>query len=132
MACDEKTEVLAGSTVVLLARVVRSDLAYAQITDVASVGVFLVDQDDDEDLNRNRCYLGQPAVVLVPILSPSPADVVFDSLQTDARWGRRDSLGYNVAVKLGMPTVAGDYDCRISLTMSNGDVQVVRYSLDVE
>jgi hypothetical protein len=66
----------------ILSRIKNRAGNWAVQSDIASITVRVVDEATNE---------------LISTSSPAVADVVFNSLQVDGRWGKKDLLGFNVA-----------------------------------
>ena len=74
--------IIAGNTIILLARVIASDGTAIQQADVDSISVYYEDTEDDDDTGTT--------------LSLVVANTVYDTLQTAAKWTDKvDSTGYN-------------------------------------
>ncbi len=112
-----------NSSITLLARVVGDDGQSISLTDVDSAGysVYLLNDDDADD---RTAITGHSGVAL------TPADVVFDSLQTD-------SIGYNFRHVLDVSqnpafAIAGRrYLVEVELTPPSGQVMVLRFRVNV-
>ena len=118
-----------NSSITLLARVVGDDGQAITPTDVdsASYSVYLLNDDDADD---RTAITGHSGVAL------TPADVVFDSLQTDSLW-TADSIGYNFRHVLDVSqnpafAIAGRrYLVEVELTPPSGQVMVLRFRVNV-
>jgi hypothetical protein len=134
---------VAGSTVVLMARLKKSDDTYVVPNDVTSVRV-----DAYEDLyptyaaapltpygNFNQTIRTPVNSAGVPITdgsayaTPAVSSVVFNTPQTDSRW-ELDSTGYNVAYTITAPVYHQQLDVRITFTLTTGDTLVLAYLID--
>jgi len=127
MSTDTYGTVFKGGTATCLARVVGQDAAAITRTDVSSIqySVYLLETDDPD---ARAAVEGHDAVALDKI------SVVFDSLQTDARW-TRDSTGYNfrhtidVASEAAFALAGRDYLVEYRLAPVDGQVVLVRFRL---
>src|SRR5437764_544104 len=121
MSCHDCTNnpvsfcVVAGNTNVLMARLKITDGVYLIQSDVESISVYVYE----------ITLTGRVAVDLDgvesdgdPVDSPDAADVIFDDLQTDDRWGR-DSVGYNMAYEFAAPDPDKEYEVRIKITTTD-------------
>ncbi len=117
-----------GGTVSCLARVVGEDAAAINQSTIASAtySVFLLD-DNDPDLRS--AVSGYDAVSL------AVSSIIFNSLQTDARW-TADEVGYNFRHTIDISTnnafaIAGrNYLIEYRLTPSSGQVIIVRFRVN--
>jgi hypothetical protein len=118
-----------NATVTLLARIVGNDCANVRRADIASLtySVYLL---DDDDADARNAVTGHAAAAL------TPADVLFDVLQTDALW-TADDAGYNfrhlldVSAHAAFPTAGRRYLVEYRLTPAAGQVIVVRFRVNV-
>jgi hypothetical protein len=112
-----------GSTVIL-ARIVDAEGTPIQQADLSSISysVYLLDEVDPDTMTVATGHDGETLTI---------ADVVYDTLQTDAIWDV-DSTGYNFKHTLDVSTnqaftVAGrDYQIRYELTPTTGQVVIAR------
>lgn len=126
-ACDIYGTVHKGATTTILARIV--DNAAANVTQSAitsgTYSIFLLD-DDDVDVRT--------AIANHQDVSLTVASVIFDTLQTDARW-TVDATGYNFRHTIDVSTneaftIAGrNYLVEYLLTPTSGQVIIVRAKL---
>lgn len=132
MACNADKQLIttvhavAGSTVVLLARVTTTTAVNVVQADVTSVRV-----DVNEVTDANLIPVdeeGEEVTDGSAYQTPVVADVVFNTLQTDSRWDV-DSTGYNVAYKFTAPKRDKTYDVRVTLAMENGDTLVLPFEV---
>ncbi|HUT11854.1 MAG TPA: hypothetical protein VMY42_15240 [Thermoguttaceae bacterium] len=120
---------LKNSSVTLLARVVGSDGQSIVQADIASAkySVYLL---DDQDADERTSVSGHADVAV------AVADLIFNSLQTDALW-TVDAVGYNLRHVLDVSakaafTVAGRrYLVEFELTPGSGQVILVRFRVNV-
>jgi len=127
MSTDTHGTVFKGGSATCLARVVGHDAAPITRTDVSSIeySIYLLEADDPDS---RTAVDGHDQVALDKI------SVVFDSLQTDARW-TRDAVGYNFRHTISVTSndafaVAGrDYLVEYRLSPCNGQVILVRFRL---
>ncbi|MBN1590948.1 MAG: hypothetical protein JW888_15650 [Pirellulales bacterium] len=127
MSTDTYGTVFKGGSVTCLARVVGHDAAAVTRTDILSVqySLYLLENDDPDS---RTVVAGHDAVALDKI------SVLFDSLQTDARW-TRDATGYNFRHTLDVVSSAAfglagrDYLVEYRLTPYLGQVILVRFRL---
>jgi hypothetical protein len=127
MSTDTYATVLKNGSATCMARVVGHDAAAVTRTDVASIAysIYLLDADDPDS---RTVVAGHNSAALDKI------SVVFDSLQTDARW-TRDAVGYNFRHAIDVTlypafTLAGrDYLVEYRLTPYVGQVILVRFRL---
>ena len=113
----------------LLARVVGSDGQAVTQADIASAkyAVYLL---DDQDADGRTSVDGHTDVSL------TVADVVFDSLQTDALW-TVDELGYNfrhtldVSAKQAFATAGRRFLVQYELVPNSGQAILVRFRVNV-
>ena len=127
-AADTYGTALKNGSVTLLARVVGKDGANVVQTDIASAeySVYLL---DDQDADARTAITGHTGV------SPAVADVIFNSLQTDALW-TVDTTGYNFRHVLDVSanqafTIAGRrFLVEFELTPSSGQVILVRFRIN--
>ena len=118
-----------NSSITLLARVVGEDGRAISLTDVtaASYSVYLL---DDDDADSRSVVTGHSDVSL------TPADIVFDSLQTDSLW-TADSTGYNfrhvldVSQNPAFATAGRRYLVEVQLTPTSGQKIVLRFRVNV-
>jgi len=128
-ATDIQGVVFKNGTATLLARIVGSDAAAINQADIDSIA-YSVYQLDESDPNAATVIPGHDNVSL------SVSDVVFNTLQVDARW-TIDSVGYNFRHEIDVSTspaftVAGPYfQVRYELTPIVGQVVVARFKLRV-
>jgi hypothetical protein len=127
MSTDTYGTVLLGGTATCLARIVGRDAQAITRTDIASVeySVYLLDENEPQ---TRTVVDGHDGVALDKI------NVVFDQLQTDARW-TRDATGYNFRHTIGVAFAPAftlcrrDYLVEYRLTPYGGEVIVVRFRL---
>jgi len=127
-AADIYGTVLKSGTATFLARVVGNDGAAVVRADIssASYSVYLL---DDQDADGRAAVSGHAGVSL------TVADVVFDTLQTDARW-TVDATGYNfrhtidVSVGAAFAVAGRRYLVEYQLTPAAGQVILVRFRLN--
>ena len=118
-----------NGSITLLARVVGADGRNLALADVSSAQytVYLLD-DDDAD--------GRTAVTGHTNVALTPADVIFDSLQTDALW-TADTTGYNFRHVLDISqnqafAIAGRrYLVEVELTPPTGQSMLIRFRVNV-
>jgi len=118
-----------NGSITLLARVVGVDGQNLALADVSSAQytVYLLD-DDDAD--------GRTAVTGHTNVALTPADVIFDSLQTDALW-TADTTGYNFRHVLDISqnqafAIAGRrYLVEVELTPPTGQSMLIRFRVNV-
>ncbi len=127
-AADIYGKAFKNGSATLLARVVGSDGVAITRSDVASArySVYLL---DDHDADARQVLAGHDGVSL------AVADVVFDSLQTDALW-TVDSTGYNfrhvvdVSANQAFSAAGRRFLVEFTLTPSAGQVILVRFRID--
>ena len=128
MSNDTYATVEKGGTVTCLARVVGEDatvISQATIS-TATYSVFLLDDDDPDSRTVVTGHNGASLVV---------ASIIFNSLQTDARW-TADSTGYNFRHTVDVSSnnafaVAGrNYLVEYLLMPASGQVIIVRFRLN--
>ncbi len=128
MSNDTYGAVEKGGTVTCLARVVGEDAAAINQTTVSTVtySVFLLDDDDPDSRTVVSGHDGASLTV---------STVIFNSLQTDARWSV-DSTGYNFRHTIDISsndafTIGGrNYLVEYRLMPSSGQVIIVRFRLN--
>ena len=128
MSNDTYGTVQKGGTATCLARVVGEDAAAISQTDIstATYSVFLLDDDDPDGRTVVSGHDGESLVA---------ASIIFNSLQTDARW-TVDDTGYNFRHTIDISTdnaftVAGrNYLVEYRLVPSAGQVIIVRFRLN--
>jgi len=126
---DTYCTVAKNGTATLLARVVGADGANIAQADISSItyAVWLL---DEQDADSRTAVTGHGSTALVV------ADVVFNTLQTDAIW-TKDSTGYNFAHTVPISvnqafTIAGrEYLVEYRLTPASGEVIVLRFRIAV-
>ena len=127
MSIETFGTVFKGGTATCLARVVGHDAAPITRTDVVSIryGVYLLDRHEPDS---RVAVVGHENAILDKL------DVLFDGLQTDARW-TRDAVGYNfrhaidVASSPAFTLAQRDYLVEYRLTPAVGQVILVRFRL---
>jgi hypothetical protein len=140
MACDCNAKtycVIAGSTVLLMARVKKIDNTYLTLATTSAIRVDVYELDDpkihvDEagveiDANSDGTYDAFD--------EPAKTAVFDDTLQTDSRWtdsADGDSTGFNVAYAIALPTSNEAYDVRITITASDGHDYVIAWNINAE
>jgi hypothetical protein len=118
-----------NSSITLLARVTGNDGQNIALADVDSArySVYLL---DDDDADSRTAVTGHSAATL------TLADVIFDSLQTDAPW-TVDSTGYNFRHVLDVSqnpafAIAGRrYLVEVELIPPTGQTIIVRFQVNV-
>ncbi len=125
-AADIHGTAFRNGSATLMARVVGSDAQAIVQADVASAkySVYLLDDQDPDD---RTAVSGHTDVALVV------ADLIYDSLQTDARW-TVDQTGYNLRHELDVSSndafaAAGRYLAEVELTPGVGQVILVRFRI---
>lgn len=119
--------VFKGGSVTCLARVVGHNAVAITRTDVAAIeySVYLLEADDPDS---RTVVSGHDGVAL------DKMSVIYDSLQTDARW-TRDAVGYNyrhaidVASNAAFALAGRDYLVEYRLTPTAGQVILIRFRL---
>ena len=127
MSTDTYGTAFKDGSVTCLARVVGHNAAAVTRTDISSIeySIYLLEADDPDS---RTAVTGHTDVALDKI------SVVFDSLQTDARW-TRDTTGYNfrhtinVAASAAFTLAGRDYLVEYRLTPYSGQVILVRFRL---
>ena len=128
MSNDTYGTVEKGGTVTCLARVVGEDaVAITQTTiSTATYSVFLLDDDDPDS---RTVVVGHDGASL------TVSAIIFNTLQTDARW-TVDSTGYNFRHTIDVSsndafTIAGrNYLVEYRLVPASGQVIIVRFRLN--
>jgi hypothetical protein len=128
-ATDIYGTVFKNSSVTLLARIVDENGANIQLANIAAAEytAYLL---DDQDADARIAVIGHAGVSL------TPANVLHDSLQTDAVW-TVDTTGYNFRHTLDVSshpvfTVAGRrYLIEYRLTPNAGQILLIRFRLNV-
>ena len=125
-AADIHGTAFRNGSATLMTRVVGSDAEAIVQADLASAEytVYLLNDQDPDD---RTAVTGHTDVALVV------ADLIFDSLQTDARW-TVDQTGYNFRHELDVSAneafaAAGRYLVEFELTPSVGQVILVRFRI---
>jgi len=129
-ASDTFGSVFQQGTATLMARLVGADAAAIVQADIASIeySVFLLDDSVPSSRTVVTGHDGESLAV---------ADVIYDALQTDARW-TVDSTGYNfrhtidVSSNEAFETAGRRCLVEYRLTPTSGQVIVVRFKLQVE
>ncbi|MBN2024066.1 MAG: hypothetical protein JW809_14885 [Pirellulales bacterium] len=127
MTRDDRGLVFKNGTATLLARVVGEDAAPIGQADIDSI-VYSIYQLDAADADCRLAIAGHADVPL------AVEDVIFDTLQTDARW-TADAIGYNFAHTIDVATapafaIAGrDYLVEYRLAPVAGQLILVRFRL---
>ena len=114
MATTHELTVFEDSGFSLMARVTGNDAENIQQADISSISYYVEDLDDDD---------ATPATGTLTV-----ADVVFDTLQTDARWDE-DATGYNFRWDVPASLVATGnhrYVFEIKFTPASGEPFHVR------
>ena len=118
-----------NGSITLLARVVGGDGQNIVLADVSSAK-YTVHLLDDDDADNRTAVTGHTNVAL------TPADVIFNSLQTDALW-TADTTGYNFRHVLDISqdqafAVAGRrYLVEVELTPPTGQLMLIRFRVNV-
>ncbi|HUT14067.1 MAG TPA: hypothetical protein VMY42_26500 [Thermoguttaceae bacterium] len=128
-AADTQAIVFKNGTATCLARVVGNDAANLVQADIsaASYSIYLL---DDDDADSRTAVTGHAAVSL------TVADLLFDSLQTDALW-TADATGYNFRHAIDISTdvafaIAGRrYLVEFTLTPVTGQTILIRFRLNI-
>lgn len=113
---------VAGSTIVLMARVAGTDNVNLTQGDVSAirVDVYEIGDGDYTAVDSSGAEITDGSAYEIPDVS----DTVYDTLQTDSRW-QEDSSGYNVAYKFAAPLRAKTYELRLTLTVGDDNLIVV-------
>lgn len=117
--------VFKNGTATMLARVVGADAANVTQSDI-STGTYSIYLLNDQDADSRTAVTGHTDAALVV------ADVIFDTLQTDAIW-TKDSTGYNFKHEIVISSneafaIAGrEYLVEVSLTPTSGELILVRF-----
>jgi hypothetical protein len=118
-----------NGSITLLARVVGGDGQNIAQADV-SAAEYTVHLLDDDDADSRTVVTGHANVAL------TPADVIFNSLQTDTLW-TADTTGYNFRYVLDISqdqafAVAGRrYLVEVELTPPSGQLVLIRFRVNV-
>ena len=128
MSNDTYGTVQKGGTATCLARVVGEDAVAINQTAIstATYSVFLLDDDDPDSRTAVDGHDGESLVI---------SSIIFNSLQTDARW-TVDDTGYNFRHTIEVSadnafTIAGrNYLVEYRLLPSAGQVIIVRFRLN--
>ena len=121
--------VFKNGTATMLARVVGADAANVTQSDI-STGTYSIYLLNDQDADSRTAVTGHTDAALVV------ADVIFDTLQTDAIW-TKDSTGYNFKHEIVISSneafaIAGrEYLVEVSLTPTSGELILVRFRTGV-
>lgn len=122
-------QVVAGSTIELMARISRGDGDPFASDNVASISIQVTDNGEPPCERPWRC--GEPLdAPQAPYDQPEVSSVVYDDLRTDA-WGA-DSVGYNVLYRISLPDPGTVYEVRITLSMASGGKVVLLYRIDAK
>lgn len=122
---------VADSTVVLLARVKKSDNTYLIQSDVTSVRVDLYDLTAGTGGTTIRTPVDATGTTISDgsaFDTPATTSVVYNALQTDSRWSV-DSTGYNVAYKITPPLIDHIYEARLTFALTDADHLVLAYQI---
>ncbi|HLA83834.1 MAG TPA: hypothetical protein VJL29_03490 [Thermoguttaceae bacterium] len=127
MSTDTHGTVFKNGSATCMARIVGHNAAAITRTDVAAIhyGIWLLAADDPD----SRTAVADHADVAIDKIS-----ILFDSLQTDARW-TRDAVGYNFRHTIDVTahpafTLAGrDYLVEYRLTPYIGQMILARFRL---
>lgn len=127
-AVDTHGSVFDGGTITNMARVTGADAANITQADVSSgtYSIFLLDDQDADD--RTGIALHQDIVLTI-------ASVIFDTLQTDARW-TIDDTGYNfrhtidISSNAAFETAGRRFLVEYKLTPASGQVIIVRFRVN--
>ena len=128
-AADVHGIVFKNGTATMLARVVGADAANVTQSDI-STGTYSIYLLNDQDADSRTAVTGHTDAALVV------ADVIFDTLQTDAIW-TKDSTGYNFKHEIVISSneafaIAGrEYLVEVSLTPTSGELILVRFRTGV-
>jgi hypothetical protein len=126
-AVDITGSVFKNGTATLLARVVGADAAAIQISDI-NAAKYSIYQLDEDDPDAGEAVTGHTDVDV------DPADLLFDSLQTDDLWDV-DPDGYNfrhtidVSSNPAFAAAGKSYRVVFTLTPTAGQVILVRFRL---
>ncbi len=110
------TTIWEDSGAYLMSRILGSDGAAIQQADVSSIAYSVYDMDDTSSPSTG---------------SLTVANVVYDTLQTDARW-TKDSTGYNFGWAAGASLFAGGdkvYTVEVAFTPASGEVYHVVFQV---
>lgn len=126
-AVDAQGQVFKNGSATLLARIVGKDAANVAQADISSAvySIYLLDEDDPD--SRTVVSGHDEASLAV-------ADIIYDTLQTDAIWSV-DATGYNFSHVVDVSTdtafeIAGrDYLVEFTLTPVTGQVIIVRFKV---
>lgn len=116
--CPTSVSIYEDSSVVLMARILHTDRNPIQQADFGSITIKAYDLAD----TSTTTY----AATLVV------ADVIFDTLQTDARW-TKDSTGYNfrtIAPPTAFPNGDSTYSVEVKITDSVSAVGFFTYTIN--
>jgi hypothetical protein len=131
-AVDTYGSAFDGGTITCMARVTGADAANIQQADISS-GVYSIYLLDNQDPDSRTAVTGHAAVALDVA---DPGSVIFDTLQTDARW-TVDSTGFNFAHTIDISenaafALAGrEYLVEYTLTPVSGQVIIIRFHINV-
>ena len=118
-----------NGSITCMARVTGADAANIQQADISS-GVYSLYLLDDQDPDSRTAVTGHAAGSL------TIASVIFDTLQTDARW-TVDSTGYNfkhvidISANVAFAIAGRRYLVEYTLTPASGQVIIVRFRVNV-
>jgi hypothetical protein len=119
--------VFAGGTVVLLARLVRSDNVTVVQSDIISIRVDLYDTSCGSytpvDVNGSKITDGSA------FATPSAAAVISNTVTFDSRW-KQDSVGWNSLYRIAPPIRDHQYQVRMTYALNNGDTLVDAFNID--
>ena len=126
-AVDTFGSVFKNGTITNMARITGADAANITQSDISSgtYSVFLLN-DQDADDRTATLHTDLPLTI---------ASVIFDTLQTDARW-TEDDTGYNfrhtvdVSSSTAFETAGRRYLVEYKLTPSSGQVIIARFQVD--
>lgn len=115
-------QAVVGGPLTLLGRVELEDATNAQQADIAS-GVYSIAKFDQDNESITTPVTGHTAVAL------TIADVIFDALQTDARW-TLDEIGYNFRQVINNEddlafATSGDYKVTVTFTDKQSPAQPI-------
>ncbi len=126
-ASDIYGDVFRDNTAFLMARAQNNDatLITQAAVDTIFYTIYLLDDEDADSRDPVANHTGKSVTV---------ADVIFDTLQTDARW-TKDDIGYNFGHQLDISTnnafaIAGrNYLVEYKLKPDSGQVVMIRFRM---
>jgi hypothetical protein len=126
---DCSSQIVAGTTTPLLARVVKQDGTYIVQSDVSAIRVDVYIINDYDNCRTAVNASGATITDGSSFDSPSVSSVLYNSLQTNSVWNV-DSVGYNLAYDFTPMAIDTHYEVRLTMTLSSGATVVAKWEID--